>query len=129
MTTYNYDRTKTAGGSMWPSVDPTPHYVAVWIELDSYGRVHHVTGDLKQAEKNLEKPRSAIVAAQQELGKTGLHYSIGDIIVDGSSNTGRNKMVVYFSITPVGQKFSDVEQGMIMSKLVGVSSGEQKLPL
>jgi hypothetical protein len=129
MSCYDYDRNKTASISR-PYPDPNPGYVTVWVELESYGRVHHVTGDLVKAQNILDASRQSVIAAQSEFLKLNLPINIEEIVVDGSKNKGRNKMVVYFTVTPVGgKKFSDIEQGMIMSKLKGVHSSEKKAPI
>jgi len=125
---HDYDRTRTASISI-PSPDPNSGYLTIWIEIESFGPVHHVTGDIIQASKNLDPARMALVAAQREFMAMDLMYDTGAIVVNGSKNKGRNKMVVAFSVTPVGKsKFSDIELGMLMGKLKGVSKSEKKSP-
>ena len=66
--------------------------VRVWIILDSYGRVHHVTGDLVLTEKMLAKLRMKLT------GVEGAYFDVGDVYVDGLPG-GRNRMLVEFYAT------------------------------
>lgn len=103
---YSYSRTRTAS-SDGPYVTLDPNYLLVWVGLDSYGRVHHVTGDLVAAEKLLEKYRRPAINSQKDLqGSHDLRYNISEVTVQGSKGSGRIPMVVEFHLSPVGGKFS-----------------------
>ena len=85
-----------------PNVWGDDHYIQVWIGMDSYGRVHHVVGDLEGADKLLHKHRQILVHAQQELAAKGVLFrDIGDTYVDGLKG-GRNRMMLSFTVTPQG---------------------------
>lgn len=89
----------------------------VWLVMESYGRVHHVTGDLTQAEKVLDKARSKLVAAQSWLGQEHFVYmDIGDIYVDGLKG-GRNRMIMEFYARLNLAKGSEEEQDAVAEAL------------
>ena len=101
--------TKQAGKWDGPWIDTDTHYVQVWVAFENYGRVHHVTGELNQAEKVLQKARQHFIGEQQTLAEQGiLIRDIGDIYVDGLKG-GRNKMVLDFSVRAQGQ-WTDEQQ-------------------
>jgi len=108
---YSYDRALRVASVKGPNVDMDARVIVVWMDVDAYGRTHHVMNDLKTAEKILETSRKAIVGAQRDiLAKHDLKYNIGEVVVDGSAIPGRNRMIVYYSITPVGRTFTDLDE-------------------
>lgn len=96
-------RWKVAAGSpnasmKGPYADITADHATVWFEMDSYGRVQHVTSDLQSAEKDL--------LARQQKARDSLHqqkfvFKDGEVYVDGLSG-GRNRMMVYFTFGRYG---------------------------
>jgi hypothetical protein len=76
-----------------------PHYLQIYSIFESYGRVHHVTGDLTLIEKKLLVIRNAIMNLfQNTKDKTVVYPEFNDVIVDGVPG-GRNKMIVYTNIS------------------------------
>lgn len=85
----------------------TPRYLQVYSIFESYGRVHHVTGDLTDIEKRLLKLRDALLSLFQSNKDNGIVYpNWNDVIVDGVSG-GRNKMIVYFMVGMPGGEFTE----------------------
>lgn len=107
-------RFKEAAGYDGPYVWIEDNYLQVWISMDSYGRVHHVTSDLVGAEKILEKHRQKLASARRDLSSQGIYVrDVGDIYVDGLSG-GRNRMIVNFTLRAEGTWDSD-QQDAVMS--------------
>ena len=100
--------------------------VQIWVEMDSYGRVHHVVGDLKKAEKLVEKYRSALVDAQRDLGELGVIFNTSDVIIDGMPG-GRNRMIAYIFFGRRGDKWSEEAMDAI-SDAIGMIRWKAQLP-
>ena len=100
---------KFDGPHLWVS-----EYLAqIWMTMDSYGRVHHVTGDLNEAEKLLERFRRTAIQGQRDLAeKGGLVRDVGDIYIDGLPG-GRNRMILSFSFTAQGKWDDDVQDAIV----------------
>lgn len=118
---YSYDRRASESGP-FGFIDET--YVYIWLELDTYGRVHHVTGDLNQAEKNLQKVKDQLLATLRE---KKINYDWGDIYVDGLPG-GRNRMTVHFYFNARPEKWTPEEQETIKDGLKLVSDWKSSLP-
>ena len=96
----------------------TPRYLMVYSIFESYGRVHHVTGDLISIEKVLLVIREAIMHLFQETkDKTVTYPEFNDVIVDGVKG-GRNKMMVYFSVSASGSEFTEGHK-ILFDKVLG----------
>lgn len=75
-----------------------PHYIQVYSVFESYGRVHHVTGDLNEIEGKLIKIRGELLDLYRASKDKAIVYpDVGEVIVDGVPG-GRNKMIVYFTL-------------------------------
>lgn len=86
--------------------------------FESYGRVHHVTGDLISIEKVLLVIRDAIIKLIWETkDKTITYPEFNDVIVDGVKG-GRNKMMIYFSVSARGSEFTEGHK-IIFDKVIG----------
>ena len=71
-------------------------YITVWASMDSYGRVHHVTKDIREAEQRLEASRKRYLDA---FIASGIRYDLGEITIDGVKGSGRNPMMMYYTVS------------------------------
>ena len=86
--------------------------VIVWVAFANYGRVHHVTGDIKTYEGLLGKVRQKVVTAfQGPLAEQGVLYRDGgDIFIDDLKE--HRAGVMYFSVRASG-KWTEEQQDAI----------------
>lgn len=118
-----YDHRTAASSNMeGPFADINSDYAAVWVALDSYGRVHHVTGDLVQAEKLLFKIK---LNFREALDAIFLPVRGSEIIVDGLPG-GRNRMMVYVSFSAMGGRWDDATQAKVTTALNGFGIRDYK---
>ena len=96
-------RWKIAANPVGPFADINQDFASIWIELDSYGRVHHVTGDLVQAERLLQKIRAHFL---EKLHEAEIPINVGEIVVDGLPG-GRNRMIVSFYFSPINRPWDE----------------------
>jgi hypothetical protein len=108
-------KTAVTGNLEGPFADINEHYAAVWVAMDSYGRVFHVTNDLGDAEKRLDGIRTHFRDALHALR---MPVKINDIYVDGLPG-GRNRMVMSFYFAPVGGVWSTTDQEIVTNALNG----------
>jgi len=105
-----------------PYADINADYAQVWVQMDSYGRIHHVTGDLVDAEKRLEGIRSRF---RDALHKMEIPFKDGEIIVDGLPG-GRNRMSVSFYFAPYGGRWDNAMQDQVTEALNGYGIRDYK---
>lgn len=98
-----------------PFADINEHYAAVWVAMDSYGRVHHLINDITDAEKLLDTIRAHF---RDWLNKLRIPFKPVDIYVDGLPG-GRNRMVMSFYFAPIGGTWSESDQDMVITALNG----------
>lgn len=110
-----YDHRTASNNMEGPFADITADYAAVWVALDSYGRVHHVTGDLVECERRLLKIKEHFRTALHDLG---LAFRESEVYVDGLPG-GRNRMVVSFTMGAMVERWDDATQDMITTALNG----------
>jgi hypothetical protein len=108
-----------------PFADINADYASVWVALDSYGRVHHVTGDLVEAERLLLKIQRTFEDALHALN---FPFRPGEVYVDGLPG-GRNRMVVSFTVGAMGGRWNDETQDKVTTALKGFGiRGYKPLP-
>ena len=103
-----------------------PRYVILWTSGEFYGRVHHITGDLEQIEKVLQKAKFALLDGFRD---NKITCDPSDIIVDGLPG-GRNKMLVYCMTGSYREPWTPQEIATIteFTDKLSMVSGSKKSP-
>lgn len=118
-----YDHRVAASPNMeGPFADINADHASVWVAMDSYGRIHHVTGDLVEAERLLLKIQSKFADA---LHAIGFPFRPSEVYVDGLPG-GRNRMIVSFTVGALGGRWDDVAQDSVTKALNGFGIRDYK---
>jgi hypothetical protein len=96
--------TKAAGdGTRKIQIDLDQYGAVFWVNFASYGRVHHITGSLKQWEKNM---RVAMDAAREALNDAGIYVEQFDITAYPLGGSDR-LMQMEGQIKPASRNWND----------------------
>lgn len=118
-----YDHRSAASNNMeGPFADINADYASVWVAMDSYGRVHHVTGDLVTAEKLLLKIQAKFHEALHSLK---FPFRPSEVYVDGLPG-GRNRVVMSFTVGALGGRWDEATQETVTTALNGFGIRDYK---